>query len=419
MNYNYVVEVTDGKVSGISRWTKTFSSTNAFEARTLALNWAKDYYTKHWKHGDVDLSFLWNGLPTAEMQNLNVLCVIVYLVDYENKENCVIHGVELEYAVSGLKKEAAYYIRKKILLPSELVTIHVYDEHNTNPKDAFKFNLKVVPTDFEFIKESLESKEVVIKLKKSNSSKSSIEWTDVTWNPCTGCDKVSAGCKYCYAEVLAKRLKAMGQEKYINGFDLTLHTSVIDLPYQWKKPKVVFVNSMSDLFHQDVPLEFIQKVFNTMNETPQHTYQVLTKRASRLEELSSQLKWSDNIWMGVSVEDMRVIDRIDHLRKTGAKIKFISAEPLIGELVNLDLSGINWVIVGGESGHNPRPMEEKWVLDIQHQCKEQGVSFFFKQWGGRNKKKTGRLLQGKEYNEMPTPESQKLINVKLENHRFK
>lgn len=265
----------------------------------------------------------------------------------------------------------------------------------------------------------LQKAETLSKQKSVIASKTGIEWTDTTWNPTTGCTKISAGCKKCYACPMAMRLKAMGQIKYRNGFDLTLHPTVVEIPRKWRKSKVVFVNSMSDLFHEDVPLDFIQKVFKTMNETPQHTYQVLTKRASRLAELSSQLTWTDNIWMGVSVEDMRVIDRIDHLRDCGAKIKFISAEPLIGELVNLDLSGIHWVIVGGESGHNPRPMEEKWVLDIQQQCKKQGVSFFFKQWGGKNKKKAGRLLQGKEYNEMPTPESQLLINLKIERAKLK
>jgi len=255
----------------------------------------------------------------------------------------------------------------------------------------------------------------MIKLKKQIrvASVSGIEWTDTTWNPTTGCDKVSAGCKYCYAEVLARRLCAMGQMKYINNFKLTLHPQEIDTPRKWKKPKVIFVNSMSDLFHIDVPLEFIQKVFKTMNETPWHTYQVLTKRAERLEELSDQLTWSDNIWMGVSVEDSRVVDRIDHLRNTGAKIKFLSIEPLLGPIPNLDLTNIDWVIVGGESGKQARPIDESWVIDIQRQCSEQSVSFFFKQWGGKNKKKTGRLLRGKEFNEMPTPESQILIDQKI------
>ena len=268
----------------------------------------------------------------------------------------------------------------------------------------------------------LEKNQYKVKVKKiaqKIAAKSNIEWTDCTWNPITGCTKVSAGCKYCYAEVMARRLMAMGQEKYKNNFKLTLHPNSIETPKQWKKPRVIFVNSMSDLFHEDVPLAFIQSVFKTMNETPQHTYQVLTKRAVRLAELSPFLTWSDNIWMGVSVEDMRVVERINHLRNCGAKIKFISAEPLIGELVNLDFSGIDWLIAGGESGKKARPMQEKWVLDLRDQCREQNVKFFFKQWGGKNKKKTGRLLQGIEYNEMPTEEAQKLINLKIEQNRLK
>ncbi len=253
-------------------------------------------------------------------------------------------------------------------------------------------------------------------VKKVSIAKSSIEWTDSTWNPTTGCTKISAGCKNCYAEIMTKRLMGMSNQiKYRNGFNLTLHYAEIDAPKKWNKPHIVFVNSMSDLFHESVPLEFIQNVFSTMNATPQHTFQVLTKRSERLLELSDKLSWSDNIWMGVSVEDSRVVNRIDHLRCTGAKIKFLSIEPLICEVGKLDLNNINWVIVGGESGRKARPIEESWVLDIQQQCKEQGVSFFFKQWGGKNKKTAGRLLQGKEYNEMPTLEAQHLINMKIEN----
>ncbi|MCU0421643.1 MAG: phage Gp37/Gp68 family protein [Bacteroidia bacterium] len=229
-----------------------------------------------------------------------------------------------------------------------------------------------------------------------------IEWTEKTWNPTTGCDKVSAGCKFCYAEIMSARLKAMGQEKYANGFDLTLHENALDAPYKWKKPAKVFVNSMSDLFHKDVPLDFIQKVFKVMNENPHHTFQVLTKRAERLAELSLYLNWTDNIWMGVSVEDHRVVDRIDHLRITGARIKFLSCEPLIGPLHGINLSGIDWVIVGGESGPKARPVEVEWVEDIQEQCESHNVAFFFKQWGGKNKKATGRLLHGRTYDEMPS-----------------
>ncbi|NVK83522.1 MAG: phage Gp37/Gp68 family protein [Cytophagia bacterium] len=232
-------------------------------------------------------------------------------------------------------------------------------------------------------------------------SRSSIEWTEMTWNPTTGCTKVSAGCKFCYAEGMAKRLQAMGVEKYKDAFKVRIHPSELDTPYKWKKPKVVFVNSMSDLFHPDVPLDFIKKVFRSMHENPQHVFQVLTKRSERLLELSSQLKWTHNIWMGVSVEDERVLHRIDDLRNTRARVKFLSCEPLIGPLHNLRLEGIDWVIVGGESGHKPRPMNVDWVLDIQEQCEEAQVAFFFKQWGGRNKKAAGRTLNGRTYDEMP------------------
>ncbi len=232
-------------------------------------------------------------------------------------------------------------------------------------------------------------------------SKTSIEWTETTWNPTTGCTKISAGCKNCYAAVLAKRLHAMGLKKYKNEFKLTLHPDTLQDPYKWKKARVVFVNSMSDLFHKDVPLHFIQQVFEVMNNTPQHTYQVLTKRSERLLELSPFLTWTPNIWMGVSVEDHRVVNRIDDLRLCGASTKFLSCEPLIGPLPNMNLEGIDWLIAGGESGFNARPMEKEWVEDIQEQCATEGVAFFFKQWGGKNKKKTGRLLNGKTYDEMP------------------
>ncbi len=248
---------------------------------------------------------------------------------------------------------------------------------------------------------------------KKNAPKSSIEWTETTWNPTTGCTKISAGCKNCYAEVLSNRLMAMGQAKYSNNFKLTLHPQTLNEPYGWKKPKVIFVNSMSDLFHQDVPLNFIQKVFHTMNETPHHTYQVLTKRADRLAEISHQLKWTENIWMGTSIEDERVIDRLDYLKLCGAKFKFLSLEPLLGPIPTVDLTGIDWIIVGGESGKKARPIEEHWVLDIRDQCEDQNVKFFFKQWGGKNKKKSGRLLQGKEYNDMPTIKAQALISDKI------
>jgi protein gp37 len=232
-------------------------------------------------------------------------------------------------------------------------------------------------------------------------AQSNIEWTEMTWNPVTGCDKISAGCKYCYAEVMAKRLQAMGVEKYKDAFKLRLHEDALNIPYSWKKQKTVFVNSMSDLFHKDVPLAFIEKVFKVMNENPQHTFQVLTKRADRLASVHGQLNWSHNIWMGVSVEDEKVKSRIDYLRLTNARTKFLSCEPLIGPLNNLNLIGIDWVIVGGESGRKARPMKEDWAIDIMDQCENAGVAFFFKQWGGTNKKKAGRLLNGRIYDDMP------------------
>ena len=236
-------------------------------------------------------------------------------------------------------------------------------------------------------------------------AQSSIEWTEMTWNPTTGCTKISAGCKFCYAEVMTKRLMAMGIDKYKDGFEIRTHEDSLMTPYEWRKPKIVFVNSMSDLFHPQVPLEFIKKVFHVMNDTPQHTYQVLTKRGDRLHEIHDQLNWTRNIWMGVSVEDERVTERIDFLRHTNAKTKFLSCEPLIGPLMNLNLTGIDWVIVGGESGRKARLMEEWWVWDIKQQCDEQEVLFFFKQWGGKNKKKAGRELAGSTYNDMPTRET--------------
>lgn len=233
---------------------------------------------------------------------------------------------------------------------------------------------------------------------------SSIEWTEMTWNPTTGCDKISAGCKFCYAEVMSKRLQAMGIEKYKDNFEVRLHPASLKVPYTWKNSKVVFVNSMSDLFHKDVPLEFIQQVFKVMHDNPQHVFQILTKRAERLLELNQELRWTHNIWMGVSVENDKVRSRIDFLRKTDAKVKFLSLEPLIGPLKKLNLQNIDWVIVGGESGNKARIMKPDWVLDIQEQCEKESVAFFFKQWGGKNKKANGRLLNGKIYDEMPERE---------------
>lgn len=232
-------------------------------------------------------------------------------------------------------------------------------------------------------------------------AQSSIEWTEMTWNPTTGCTKISSGCKFCYAEIMSKRLQAMGVEKYKDNFEVRTHEDSLRIPYTWKHSKVVFVNSMSDLFHKDIPLDFIKKVFAVMNENPQHVFQVLTKRAERLFEVHKELKWTHNIWMGVSVENEKVIKRINYLSKTKAKVKFLSCEPLIGPLPKLNLKEIDWVIVGGESGHTPRPMNPDWVLDIQEQCKNNEVAFFFKQWGGKNKKANGRLLNGQTYDEMP------------------
>ena len=230
---------------------------------------------------------------------------------------------------------------------------------------------------------------------------SSIEWTELTWNPTTGCDKISAGCKNCYAEVMSRRLQAMGAAKYEDGFAVRSHEKALDIPRGWRKPSVVFVNSMSDLFHDKVPLSFIKKVFKVMNECPQHVFQVLTKRAARLEMVASKLNWTPNIWMGVSVENETAASRIDHLRRVPATVRFLSLEPLIGPLPHLDLSGIHWAIVGGESGVHARPMRPEWVTQIHRQCDKADVAFFFKQWGGRNKKAAGRELNGRTYDAMP------------------
>ena len=228
-----------------------------------------------------------------------------------------------------------------------------------------------------------------------------IEWTEMTWNPVTGCSKVSQGCKHCYAERLARRLQAMGNVRYRNGFRVTLHPDLLDLPKKWKKPRLVFVNSMSDLFHEAVPFEFIARVFETMTACPQHTFQVLTKRSRRLRELAPDLPWPPNVWMGVSVENEDVLFRVKDLQATPAAVRFLSCEPLLGPLDDLPLEGIHWVIVGGESGPNARPMHPKWVESILRQCRRAGVAFFFKQWGGVHKRKNGRLLHGRTYDEMP------------------
>ncbi len=233
------------------------------------------------------------------------------------------------------------------------------------------------------------------------SEKSKIEWTESTWNPVTGCSKVSPGCKHCYAERMAKRLQAMGNQTYTDGFELTLHLQMIEQPIRWKKPRTIFVNSMSDLFHKDVPLNYIQRIFNVMHRANWHTFQILTKRSERLLELGSDLNWPPNVWMGVSIETADYLWRADHLRKVPAAVRFLSLEPLLGPLKNLDLSGIHWVIVGGESGQSARPMNPTWATDIHDQCIRSKVPFFFKQWGGMQKKKNGRLLDGQTWDEMP------------------
>ncbi len=230
---------------------------------------------------------------------------------------------------------------------------------------------------------------------------SSIEWTEATWNPVTGCTKISPGCKHCYAERLALRLQAMGQRNYANGFEMTLQPQMLDLPLKWKKPQTIFVNSMSDLFHTEVPAAYINRVFSVMNRADWHRYQVLTKRSERLLELSEHLIWREHVWMGVSVESAAYAHRIHHLRGTGARVKFLSLEPLLGPLENLNLKGIGWVIVGGESGPGARPIRREWVLDIRDQCMDANVPFFFKQWGGTRKSVTGRLLEGRTWDQMP------------------
>lgn len=230
---------------------------------------------------------------------------------------------------------------------------------------------------------------------------SSIEWTESTWNPVTGCSKISPGCKHCYAERMAGRLKAMGQPSYRNGFEVTLQRHALEIPLKWKKPQVIFVNSMSDLFHDLVPEDYIQRVFDVMNRANWHQYQILTKRPERLASMDARLPWADHIWMGVSVESSKYTPRIDLLRQSRAHVRFLSLEPLLGPLAKLDLEGIHWVIVGGESGPGARPMKPEWAMDIRDQCRRARVPFFFKQWGGVQKKRAGRVLDGRTWDEMP------------------
>ncbi|MBB5120835.1 phage protein Gp37/Gp68 [Streptomyces eurocidicus] len=242
------------------------------------------------------------------------------------------------------------------------------------------------------------------------SDRSAIEWTEATWNPTTGCDRVSAGCDNCYALSLAKRLKAMGAAKYQEdgdprtsgpGFGLTTHRGSLDVPRRWRRPRMVFVNSMSDLFHARVPLPFVRDVFAVMAETPRHTYQVLTKRSVRLRRVADRLEWPQNLWMGVSVENAKELSRVDDLRTVPAAVRFLSLEPLLGPLTGLELDGIGWVIVGGESGACHRPMDQDWVVEIRDACRASGVPFFFKQWGGRSPKTGGRDLQGRTWDQLP------------------
>ncbi|MBI2819420.1 MAG: phage Gp37/Gp68 family protein [Acidobacteria bacterium] len=232
--------------------------------------------------------------------------------------------------------------------------------------------------------------------------KSAIEWTDATWNPVTGCTKVSPGCKNCYAERLAARLQAMGNPRYRNGFAVTLHPDQLSLPLRWPRPRRIFVNSMSDLFHEAVPDDFIFRVFETMETASWHVFQILTKRADRLEKLAPRLPWPQNVWQGVSVENSQYTWRVEHLRRVPSAVRFLSIEPLLGPILQLPIDGIDWVIVGGESGPNHRPVDPAWVRQIRDRCVDAGVPFFFKQWGGRIPKSGGRLLDGRLWNEMPS-----------------
>ncbi|MFG1832970.1 DUF5131 family protein [Micromonospora chersina] len=252
------------------------------------------------------------------------------------------------------------------------------------------------------------------------ADRSSIEWTEATWNPTTGCDRISDGCDNCYALTLAKRLKAMGSRKYQNdgdprtsgpGFGVTVHPDTLATPLRWKEPRVVFVNSMSDLFHARVPSSFVRQAFEVMEATPRHTYQILTKRAARLRKLAGTLPWPPNVWMGVSVEDSSVLSRIDDLRAVPAAVRFISAEPLIAPLGRLNLEGIDWLIAGGESGPRARPVESDWVRQLRDQCQTAGTAFFFKQWGGRTPKAGGRSLDGCTWDEMPQPKRREVVGA--------
>jgi protein gp37 len=228
-----------------------------------------------------------------------------------------------------------------------------------------------------------------------------IEWTHSSWNPVTGCSKVSAGCKYCYAERMAKRLQAAGLHRYRNGFKVTLQEDIVDLPMRWRKPRLVFAGSMTDLFHEDIPFDYLLRIFETMQKADWHIFQILTKREDRLAELYKHLPWPENVWMGVTVESSKEVGRMNILRKVPAAVRFVSMEPLLGSIPVFPTDGINWIIVGGESGPNARPIEYRWIVEIRNRCLKNNIPFFFKQWGGINKKKSGSLLDGKYYHEYP------------------
>jgi protein gp37 len=228
-----------------------------------------------------------------------------------------------------------------------------------------------------------------------------IEWTHSSWNPATGCTKVSAGCRYCYAERMAKRLQAAGLYRYRNGFKVTLQEDIVELPLRWRKPRLVFAGSMTDLFHEDIPFEYLLRIFETMQKAHWHVFQLLTKREDRLAELYKHLPWPENVWMGVTVESSKEISRMEILRKVPAAVRFVSMEPLLGPIPRFPIDGIDWIIVGGESGPNARPVEYRWIVEIRNRCLKNNIPFFFKQWGGINKKKSGSLLDGKYYHEYP------------------
>ena len=238
---------------------------------------------------------------------------------------------------------------------------------------------------------------------------SKIEWTQASWNPATGCDKVSPGCAHCYAETFAERWRGVPGHPYSQGFDLTLWPQRLDIPLRWRRPRLVFVNSMSDLFHEEIPDEFIAEVFEVMGRAHWHTFQILTKREERLAEIAPSLEWHPNVWMGVSIENRRYVERADILREVPSAVRFISAEPLLGPLDGLDLDGIDWLIAGGESGARHRRVREEWLLDLRDRCLGENVAFFFKQWGGVRSKTGGRLLQGRTYDEMPTARGRELL----------